>query len=98
MRRFEVEILPEAEAEIRAAFRWYVARSQIAADSFRSEVFAAIDGLEESGDTWASDEDGIRRYFQSPFPYTVYYKLLDSCITVFAVGHQRRKPRYWEAQ
>ena len=45
---------------------------------------------------WAPDEDGVRRYFLSRFPYTVHYELDETRAVVFAVGHQRRKPRYWE--
>jgi hypothetical protein len=36
--RFTVEILPEAEAEFRAAFLWHFERSPIFADAFRTEV------------------------------------------------------------
>jgi len=96
LKRFDVEILPDAEAEIRAAFLWYFDRSPLAADAFRTEVFEAIDGLEDTADMWAPDEDGVRRYFLSRFPYTVHYELDETRAVVFAVGHQRRKPRYWE--
>lgn len=40
--RFEVEILPEAEAEIREAFLWYFERSPIAADAFRTETLKQL--------------------------------------------------------
>jgi plasmid stabilization system protein ParE len=39
---FQVEVLPEAEAEAREAFLWYFDRSPIAADAFRVELFEAI--------------------------------------------------------
>jgi len=35
--RFSVEILPQAEAEIREAFLWYFERSPLAADAFRTD-------------------------------------------------------------
>jgi len=44
--RFAVQVLPEAEAEIREAFLWYFERSPIAADAFRTEALDAIDLLE----------------------------------------------------
>ena len=96
MKRFEVEVLSEAEAEIRSAFLWYFERSLIAADAFRTEVFDAIDGLEETADSWAADDDGLRKYFLPRFPYTIHYELTGNRAMVFAVGHQRRKPGYWE--
>lgn len=39
MTRFSVEILPQAEAEIREAFLWQFERSPLAADAFRTAVF-----------------------------------------------------------
>ena len=45
MTRFDVVVLPEAEAEIREAFFWYFERSPIAADAFRAEALDAIDLL-----------------------------------------------------
>jgi len=43
--RFSVQVLPEAEEELREAFLWYFERSPIAADAFRSLVISAIDAL-----------------------------------------------------
>ena len=45
MTRYEVSILPPAEAEIREAFAYYFERSPIAADAFRTEVLISIDQL-----------------------------------------------------
>lgn len=98
MTRFSVQILPQAEAEIREAFLWYFERSPLAADAFRTEVFDAIDGLAQSADTWPTDEDGVRRYVLRHFPYTVHYELNGALVIVLAVAHQRRKPGYWLAR
>jgi hypothetical protein len=43
--RFAVQILPEAEAEIREGFLWYLERSPVAANAFRTETLVAIDRL-----------------------------------------------------
>lgn len=90
-----MEILPQAEAEIREAFLWYFERSPLAADAFRTEVFDAIDGLALSADTWPADEDSVRRHVLSHFPYTVHYEVAGTLAVVLAVPHQRRKPGYW---
>lgn len=96
MSRYSLDLLPEAEAEIREAFLWYFERSPMAARAFRAEVFAAMDALSDQAHIWAPNEDGIRKYILSHFPYTVYYELSEQRVVVFAVGHQRRKPGYWE--
>jgi plasmid stabilization system protein ParE len=93
--RFGVEILPEAEAEIREAFLWYVERSRIAADAFRTEALTIIDRLGVDALMWPEDEDAIRRHVLRHFPYTVFYEIRGNTVTVLAVAHQRRKPGYW---
>lgn len=95
MTRFGVQILPEAEAEIREAFLWYFERSPIAADAFRAETFLAIDRLAVDALMWPEDEDAIRKHVLRHFPYTVFYEIRDTMVTVLAVAHQRRKPGYW---
>ena len=95
MTRFEVVVLPEAEAEIREAFFWYFERSPIAADAFRAEALDAIDLLAADATMWPKDEDGIHRYILRHFPYTVFYEVDNRIATVLAVAHQRREPGYW---
>ena len=95
MTPFGVEILPEAEAEIREAFLWYFARSPIAADAFRTETLEAIDQLGTDALMWSEDEDAIRRHILRHFPYTVFYEIRGNTVMVLAVAHQRRRPGYW---
>ncbi|MFM9970625.1 MAG: type II toxin-antitoxin system RelE/ParE family toxin [Burkholderiales bacterium] len=95
MTRFSIDLLPQAEAEIREAFLWYFARSPLAANEFRTEVLDAIDGLGETADTWPEDESGFRYYVLRHFPYTVHYEFEERRATVIAVAHQRREPGYW---
>ncbi|MBA3772010.1 MAG: type II toxin-antitoxin system RelE/ParE family toxin [Ramlibacter sp.] len=96
MSSFEVEVLPEAEAEAREASLWYFDRSPIAADAFRTELFDAIDGLVSTAKDWPKNDDGIRRYHLRHFPYTVMYEVIAQQVTVFAISHQRKRPGYWQ--
>ena len=66
MSSFDVEVLPEAEAEARAAFRWYFDRSPMAADAFRVELFDAIDGLTATANDWPDDDDGTSDTSHTP--------------------------------
>lgn len=91
MSRFAVEVLPEAEEELREAFLWYFERSPIAADAFRSLVISAIDALADNADMWPTNEDGFRYYVLSRFPYTVWYELQSDSVTILAVAHQHRR-------
>lgn len=98
MTRFGVEILPEAEAEIREAFLWYFERSPIAADAFRTETFQVINRLAVDALMWPEDEDAIRQHVLRHFPYTVFYETQGKAVTVLAVAHQRRRPGYWRVR
>lgn len=93
---FQVSLLPQAEEEIEEAFHWYFARSPFAADAFRTEVVAAIDGLAEDPLMWPADGEGVRYYIFRRFPYTIHYEVTGSAVTVLAVAHQRRRPGYWQ--
>ena len=93
---FDVEVLPEAEAEADDAFQWYRERSPVAADSFRANLFDAINGLAITANDWPVDEDGIRHYHLKHFPYTVMYEVIVRQVTIFAIAHQRRRPGYWQ--
>lgn len=94
--RFEVSLLPMAEEEIEAAFRWYFARSPFAADAFRTEVISALDSLGEDPLAWPTDDDDLRYCLLRRFPYTIHYDVTGSSVTVLAVAHQRRRPGYWQ--
>ena len=98
MTLFDVDVLPDAEAEIRAAFIWYFERSPIAADAFRTEALEAIDSLQTDAPMWPADEDGIRRYLLRHFPYKVFYEIEGQSVTVLAIAHHRRKPGYWRVR
>lgn len=93
---FAVEVLPEAEAEIREAFLWYLERSPMAAQAFRDEVLDAIDRLASDALMWPEDGDAFRRYILRHFPYKVCYEVEGTTVTVLAVAHHRRKPGYWQ--
>jgi plasmid stabilization system protein ParE len=95
---FDVDVLPQAEAEAREALLWYFERSPIAADAFQTDLFDSIEGLGETAKDWPEDEDGIRRYHFKHFPYSVLYEVIEQKVTVLAIAHQRRRPGYWQAR
>ena len=96
--RFTVEVLPAAEREFREAFLWYLDRSPIASDAFRSEVFESIDGLGDRADMWPASDDGLHFHVLDRFPYTVWYELTGQMATVIAIAHQHRRPNYWRTR
>jgi plasmid stabilization system protein ParE len=92
---FSVVLAPRAEDDIAEAFQWYQERNATAADAFRSEVFDAIDRLADTPLSWPADDDGNRKRMLRRFPYSVWFEVLESTVTVLAVAHHRRRPGYW---
>jgi hypothetical protein len=92
----DVNLAPDAEWELHEAFLWYRERSQLAAETFRTDVYAAIDGLATEASMWPADEDGICHYVLRHFPYTIHYEYDAKTLTILAVAHQRRRPGYWQ--
>ena len=45
----------------------------------------------------AADEGGKRHRVLKRFPYSVFYEVQGSEVTILAVAHHRRKPSYWRA-
>jgi hypothetical protein len=52
--------------------------------------------LEGTAADWPMDDDGVHFYHLKRFPHTVRYEISGNEVTVLAVGHQRRHPRYWK--
>ena len=95
MSEFTVVLAPRAENDIAEAFHWYQERNATAADAFRAEVFDAIDRLADTPLTWPADDDGNRKRMLRRFPYSVWFEVLGSTVTVHAVAHHKRRPGYW---
>ena len=97
MSRFAVVFAPAAEADIVDGFCWYRERNGLVADAFRDEVFSAVDRIAEQPFKHPIDGDGNRQRVLRRFPYSVFYDLTGTTVTVLAVAHHRRKPGYWLA-
>lgn len=98
MTDFAVVFAPGAEDDITHAFGWYRERNALAADAFRSSVFAAIDRIVAAPLNRPEDEDGNRKFVLRRFPYSVHDEVCNRTVTVLAVAHHRRRPGYWRAQ
>jgi plasmid stabilization system protein ParE len=95
---FVLVFAPAAEADIADAMQWYRARNAMVADSFREQIVAAIDGIADDPLKHPPDAEGNRKRLLRRFPYSVFYEVVGSTVTVLAVAHQRRKPNDWRAR
>ncbi len=91
----------EADAEYRAAGRWYEARSVGLGLEFFDEVDAAIGHVLElprAGELVRSmpAEWLVRRVAVKRSPYHVFYLESSQELRILAVAHDRREPGYWK--
>jgi toxin ParE1/3/4 len=70
------------------------------AEDFFEEVFRVIGAAAEQPKMWrlwpgVPARRGVRRALVERFPFAIAYVIHEDAMKVLAVGHQRRKPRYW---
>ncbi|MFT5417079.1 MAG: plasmid stabilization system protein ParE [Gammaproteobacteria bacterium] len=90
-----VQLHPDARAELNAAFDWYLERSPSAARAFLVQIDEAIARIEESPHSWPPYEYGTRRFLVRVYPFHVVYLEEKGNIEIIAVAHDKRKPGYW---
>ena len=96
----QVRLLDEAVAELQDASSWYEERRPGLGLVFLGAVGRTIDHLSRWPDT-GTLIDGIavpldvRRMPVERFPYYIAYVSAEQGLTVLAVAHERRRPRYW---
>jgi len=93
-----VRLHPDAIAEAKAAYEWYVNRNLSAANAFISELDHAISQIQTGPERWTIHLHGTRKFLLRRFPYGVVYRITESAIQVIAVAHGRRRPGYWKSR
>lgn len=90
----------EADAEYRAAGRWYEERVVGLGIEFFDAVDAALDRIARLPKAGAlvrrlPVDLQVRRAPATRFPYHMVYLETSSTIRVLAIAHDRRRPGYW---
>jgi toxin ParE1/3/4 len=93
----------EAEAEYRAAGRWYEERRVGLGLDFLDAVDATLDQIVRAPHAGAPvrrlpPDLPVRSAPVRRFPYHVVYLEVETTIRVLAVAHDRRKPGYWKSR
>jgi len=94
----EVRLHPDAEAELREAYLWYLERNSVVARSFTAEVDHAIGVVGDSPRRWPKLTATVHRYVFPRFPFSLVYRFKPSYVEVIAIAHQKKRPGYWQAR
>jgi plasmid stabilization system protein ParE len=87
---------PEAEADLDEATRWYEAQRPGLGGELLDCVHEAFVRLRTSPLLHAKVFQELRLALVRRFPYAVIYRADDDQVTVIAVYHTSRNPRYWQ--
>jgi len=90
-----LRIRPQAEADLREAFRWYEERHAGLGVEFLLEAERCITLIQESPRLFAEIHQSVRRALLKRFPYGIFYILEQETPIVLAVLHQARSPELW---
>jgi toxin ParE1/3/4 len=96
-----VELLREAQIEIRKAAFWYDEQRQGLGEEFVAAVNAALAKISDTPHSFLKwpgatrDVSPIRRLKIDRFPYAIAFEVHQAYVLVLAVPHSRQRPLYW---
>ena len=83
-----VEIDPRAEEEARAAFLWYLDRSENTAAGSQRDFELTVQRIAEAPTAWPAVDGELHRCLFDRFPYALIYSIGPTSLRVIAVAHQ----------
>jgi plasmid stabilization system protein ParE len=92
----QLQLHPEARAELRAANRWYEDDYPGRGERFEAAVDAELQHIRaapRSFPFWRRRSD-VRACVVPRFPFTVFFIAETNGVTVYAVAHDKRRPGY----
>lgn len=93
MKSFRIE--KAAELELFEAAIFYEENEPGLGGDFYNSVNSAFKLICRAPEIWQKTRGEIRRYILNDFPYSILYHDGKDCVTIYAVMHHKREPRYW---
>ena len=91
-------IVPEAEADIEEAYRWYEKRLGGLGADFLECLEQGIESIRTNPGMYPVVHRKVRRLLIRRFPYGMFYIASESLITILAVFHGHRDPKEWKSR
>ena len=88
-------ILPAASEELEACVSYYNSQQSNLGTEFLTEFEKTAERIIELPNAARAVGDGIRSRPIHRFPFYVLYRTQAEEITIVAIAHRRRRPRYW---
>jgi len=88
-------ILSEASEELEACVNYYNSQRSNLGTEFLAEFESAAERILKLPNAARMVGEDVRSKPIHRFPFYVLYRSLEDEITIIAVAHRRRRPRYW---
>jgi toxin ParE1/3/4 len=88
--------LADAEEEFLEAARYYETEAAGVGIAFIVEVHKAVAFIATQPFAAKVVRNGIRKMVLRRYPYSLYYSVESDTIIIIAVGHDKRRPLYWQ--
>ncbi len=94
----DLVILPEADADITAAMRWYEKQQVGLGLEFVGVIDSTFERIRSTPKSFplSSIDARFRRAVVDRFPYVVLFEHRKDAVEIVAVAHTRRMPGYWK--
>jgi len=96
--RFALRIQPDAEEDMKSAFRWYENQKSGLGREFLECVEQAFDRIQENPNLHGAVYRNVRQTLVRRFPYVVCFAIEDELVDVIAVFHGHRDPQIWQSR
>jgi plasmid stabilization system protein ParE len=90
--KYKLNILPEAENDVREAFLWYESIRLGLGYDFLMQVDAGMRFIERNPDACSSGYKNTRKCLIKRFPFKIIYLAEEDRVTVLGVLHGKRNP------
>ena len=87
-----------ASLELAEAVAYYDDKSEGLGDRLLAEIRSAVSYIEEYPQSSPVISHGVRRKVLAKFPFDLFYVVAESEISILAVAHESRRPRFWRSR
>jgi len=84
-----------ADKELRETAEYYELQKEGLGDVFLNEVERVFNFIIAKPEASPEVYKNMRKRVLSRFPYTIFYSIKESTISVLAIANQKRRPWYW---
>ena len=94
----KIKIHEYASNEFDEAIQWYELQVVGLGQRFKNSVIKQFNSVRENPSWYPQESKDIYKAYIPKFPYKILYTFNTQEITIWAVCHLHRKPRYWKSR